>query len=83
MKFATILPAVLVLAAASTGAYAQNNKYDPTGDHLYSYGPQTAPAAPTKKQARHQAAQPAAAAFPQVQYDRTGDHMNSYGPVTP
>ena len=81
MKTKTLLPAALALVLASaTGAFAQTNKYDPTGDHLYSFGAQTA-AAPAKTRAvRHPAPAPIMM-VPQVQFDRTGDHMNSYGPV--
>ena len=83
MKTKILLPAALALVLASaTGAFAQTNKYDPTGDHMYSFGAQTVSAPVKTHAARHPAAAPAPYSMvPQVQYDRTGDHLNSYGPV--
>jgi hypothetical protein len=48
MHSKVISTAVLTFALASaTVAFAQNNKYDPTGgDHMYSYGPVTSQSSP-------------------------------------
>jgi len=84
--------ALTLVLASATAAFAQTNKYDPTGgDHMYSYGAaQPAPAqpapAPTRTRAvRHNPEQNQVAPAQwksNVQYDSTGDHMHSFEPAS-
>jgi hypothetical protein len=87
MRNTLMLTAALTLGLASTtGAFAQTNKYDPTGgDHMYSYGATQPVAAPTRTRAvRHTEENHVTPAQWQsnVQYDRTGDHMYSFSPAS-
>jgi hypothetical protein len=80
MKIYQLALAAVVVMGSSSLALAEEWRFDPTGDHMYYYGPakQQAgrPAAkPTKQVARTQQ-RPAAAPS-----DTTPDHMIYYGPV--
>ena len=68
--------AALTFALASaSAAFAQNNKYDPTGgDHMYSYGPVTSQ--PSPQTPARQSSQTSASSRTQSQQLRTAPVSN-------
>lgn len=69
----------MLVIGSATSALAQQQDYDRTGDHLYSYGPLHQPPMRSVHRDRQTSHPPT---LEQMHYDRTYDHLYYYGPIT-